>query len=239
MSEYGPHNTQIKRFRAKNLWNEILKILNLEKGIFYTIYALTFRPGETLRHFLFVDRSKLVKPFPFLLLAVTIITYLTINFIDFEGAFMTGAEMSSAGDNPEKIKVISEVGDIFLQSYNLIQLFSVPFLAFSSYLMFKSHGYHYAEHVVIAAYLTGLLSVFYIIGFPIAYWNYMIFSGIMTLVFAIYCTLVYIRVFKEPIGEGIPKGIGVQVIYYVSSFIVMFLFLVAITVYLVLKYKDQ
>lgn len=238
MSEYGPHNAKVNRFTLKNLWQNVLRVLNLEKGIFYTIYALTLRPGKTLRCYLFEDRSKLMKPFPFLILTVTIITYLTINFVDFEGAFNTGVEVGGgAGDDDEKKKYLEIVGDLFIQSYNIIQLLSVPFLALSSYLMFRSHRYHYSEHVVMAAYLTGMLCTFFIIGFPLAYWNYMIFSLIMTLGFGVYATIAYIRVFREPYEEGIPKGIAVQVIYYISSILVMFAFMIGLAIFVIYKEK--
>ncbi len=239
MSPYDPQNSQLDRFQVKNLWRDILKILNLEKGILFTIYALTVRPGETINQFLFEDRSKLTKPFPFLLLTVTIITFLTVNFIDLEGAFMAGTNVSELEQDPAKAKYFEALGGMFIQGYNIIQLLSVPFLAMAGYLMFKSHRYNYAEHVVIAAYLTGMLASWYVIGFPLAYWNYMIFSVILTLLFGVYCTIVYIRVFNEPLGEGIPKGIAVQVIYYISFFLVMIAFMMAIAFYLVVKIKGE
>lgn len=239
MSKYDPQNSSLNRFQVKNLWRDILKILNLEKGILFTVYALTVRPGETINQFLFEDRSKLTKPFPFLIVTVTIITFLTVNFLDLEGAFMAGANVSDTEQDPAKMKYFETLGDMFMQGYNIIQLLSVPFLAFASYLMFRSHRYNYAEHVVIAAYLTGMLATMYIIGFPLAYWNYMIFSAIIFVLFAVYSTIVYIRVFGEPMGEGIPKGIAVQVIYYISFFFVMMVVMLGIAVFLVYKLKME
>lgn len=83
------HNEQ--RFTLRLFMNNILRALNLEKGILYTIWNLLIRPGKVLKNFLFEDRAKMMKPFNFALLLVSISTFVTFNFVDY-GEFGKGLE---------------------------------------------------------------------------------------------------------------------------------------------------
>ena len=44
------NRSALERIDEKYIWNEISSVLNLEKGIFYTIKELFVRPGKTVRH---------------------------------------------------------------------------------------------------------------------------------------------------------------------------------------------
>ena len=60
-------STSLQRIDRKYIWSEISSVLNLDKGIFYTIKELCIRPGKTVREFLIYDRKRLVKPIIFVI----------------------------------------------------------------------------------------------------------------------------------------------------------------------------
>jgi len=242
MIEYGPGNTPLDRFSVKKLWNTVLKALNLEKGILYTMINLTIRPGATLRMYLFEDRSKLVKPLSFLLLTTAIAAFLTLNLLELEGMFksLEVANQSTTGNTPkmdaETKATLDKINQQYIQSFNLILLVSVPFLALSSFLFYQKAKYNFAEHLVVAAYLTGIMNSFYSLLFPLFRLDYFMVSSIFMLLFMIYATFVYIQLFQERIWLGVLKGIGIQVFYYTIFFIFMMLFvIVAVVIIIVMK----
>jgi hypothetical protein len=51
---------------GKYIWSEITGVFSFQKGIFYTIRELLFRPGKTVSEFLLYDRKRIVKPIMFL-----------------------------------------------------------------------------------------------------------------------------------------------------------------------------
>ncbi|PQJ23445.1 DUF3667 domain-containing protein [Tenacibaculum sp. SG-28] len=55
------------RIDRNYIWSEIESVLNLDKGLFYTIKELFLRPGATVTTFLLYDRKRLVKPLLFVI----------------------------------------------------------------------------------------------------------------------------------------------------------------------------
>jgi hypothetical protein len=55
----------LDRIDGKYIWSEISSVFSFQKGIFYTIRELLFRPGKTVNEFLNHDRKRLVKPIMF------------------------------------------------------------------------------------------------------------------------------------------------------------------------------
>ena len=68
---------ELQRIDAHYIKNEIVQVLNFDKGIFYTIKELIIRPGENVRNFLTNNRNRLVKPIVFII--ITSLFYSIIN----------------------------------------------------------------------------------------------------------------------------------------------------------------
>lgn len=64
----------VERIDGHFILHELLHILHLEKGFFYTVWQIIRRPGATIRGFLEGDRHRLVKPLIFLILCSLIYT---------------------------------------------------------------------------------------------------------------------------------------------------------------------
>ncbi|MEM6298978.1 MAG: DUF3667 domain-containing protein, partial [Bacteroidota bacterium] len=68
MISQEPHEKKpLKRIDKAYILSEISSVLNLEKGIFYTIKELLIRPGKSIRTFIHEDRTRLVKPIVFII----------------------------------------------------------------------------------------------------------------------------------------------------------------------------
>lgn len=70
-------SNNLKRIDGKYIIHEIEHVLHFEKGILYTIRGLLIKPGENVRHFLSVDRTRLVKPIIFII--ITSLIYTLVN----------------------------------------------------------------------------------------------------------------------------------------------------------------
>lgn len=57
--------------------DEMRQVVDLDKGIFYTIKEVLLRPGQSVRNYLRVDRSKFMRPFLFLFILSAISTFVT------------------------------------------------------------------------------------------------------------------------------------------------------------------
>jgi hypothetical protein len=89
------NQNQPDRISMKMIWRSILQEFNLEKGILHTVVDLALRPGQTIKEYLYEDRSKLVPPFRFLLIFVTLGTIVTLSFLtqeDLINSFQQGSK---------------------------------------------------------------------------------------------------------------------------------------------------
>lgn len=224
MSANRPPNLPPRRISMKEIWNDILKALNLEKGLGYTIWYLNIRPGQEIKRFLYQDRKKLMKPLPFLLLMVAIGAYLTVNYLDFGEIFNNQIGSTTDGkpalDNPFNDFAFTN------QYYNLAQFVSVPFFAFSSFLLFKSYRLNYAEHLVTSAYLTGILNIWYSVTIPFVMLGigyYLLSTLVIMLLFWLYSAYTYKDLFEIDWKTSLLRSLGVQVLYYTFFGFVMIL----------------
>lgn len=105
-----------ERITMKTIWLGLMDIFNLERGLGYTLVALTVRPGHAIREYLEENRTRLVPPFRFLILTVAIGTFLTVQYFnqsDFFEQFQKGIEQ---GYNKNEASSIED-GSKFLEVY--------------------------------------------------------------------------------------------------------------------------
>ena len=99
------HPPRPERITMKTIWYGLLELFNLERGLIFTFIALTLHPGKALRTFLTEDRSRLVPPFRFLLFAVALAAFITVQYMKssefmaemragFESGYRAGSENS-------------------------------------------------------------------------------------------------------------------------------------------------
>lgn len=63
---------ELPRITWRFLGQQLMQVVNLERGIGFTCWQLLIRPGQAVREYLFVDRRRMVKPITMLVLALSI-----------------------------------------------------------------------------------------------------------------------------------------------------------------------
>lgn len=149
-------STHIHRIDWHYFKHELLHLLHLEKGFFYTAKNLMINPGPSIREFLYDDRRKHMKPIAYLIITSLLFSILAHLFhVDF---FYNAKEQMVFGD--------SYVGK-FLHwtktNYGYANILSGFFYAISVTLFFKKSGVNFFESTVMLCYILGetmlLLSV--------------------------------------------------------------------------------
>lgn len=166
---------QIERVSMRSMMASLLAILNLERGIFYTSREMIKSPGEAMRRYLFVDRSKFIEPLKFLVLTIPIYLFLTLNFFP-EGSFFDGFEegLRRSGDqqtSSEASARLAKVTEYIVNYSDLLLLLTVPISAFWTRILFSSYRLNYGEHLVLNAFLYGFMTLAYIAMLPLHFFS--------------------------------------------------------------------
>ena len=208
-----------ERFTLRSITKEVLGELNFEKGILYTLRALTLYPAKAIKTYLYEDRTKLVKSSRFLFISVAIATFLTL---EFGGLSTTGASVNNTSvqtEEPAPSEITGKIGaniwtlltKLFSDYLNLMFLLTVPVFAIVTYLIFFKNGMNYAEHLVANTFIWGYLTYVYIPFIPFLTSIQVPFVVISI----IYSTLVFYLLFK---GSGkfiILKAIFANVMWFI------------------------
>ena len=138
----------LKRIDKHYISHEVQHLLHFEKGLFYTIKQLLLRPGLTVREFIDENRSKHMKPFPFLILTSVLYTVIA--------HFFHADEIYN-----EREKLLFEssaVGDIqhWVQThYGYANIFMGIFIAMCVRLFFRKYKYNFFEITVLICFVMG------------------------------------------------------------------------------------
>lgn len=160
---YCGQRASVKRISMPYLLSEATNsLLQLNRGLFFTIKELFVRPGHSLRAFLEGKRVGYYKPVSFLLLTTTVYivsTYLSGRhtfFYEFIVGFESGANPGPSVAETPFAKWMSKY-----QVY--VPLLLLPIFSLSNYLTFIKSGYNYLEHVVLNFYITGQQMILYLL----------------------------------------------------------------------------
>jgi len=134
---------EVKRIDRNYIFQEVRAVfLNFERGFFYTVKELAFRPGNLVRQFLYGDRRKLYKPISFVVIS-SILYSLISHYL---------------GHNIVSVKKNDNVSVIFVwitENYAYSNLLEILFLALTLNWFFKKQGYNYYENIIALSYFTG------------------------------------------------------------------------------------
>ena len=211
-----------ERITFKSVFMAVLGLFNLEKGLFYTLWELTIRPGKAIRGYLLEDRSKLSKPFGFLFLAIALGTYLSINYVFTDEVMADSFSSGSEYGNPEMTEWMKPLMQYFLDYFNLYMLATVPFFSFFSYLYYRKPRFYLAEHFVINSYVFAYQTFFYLLMIPLFIINVDLYNGIYIGLAIVYAIYAYTKIFDYDAFEGGARGL----LTVLSSYVVFIIFLV-------------
>lgn len=162
-SECG-QKASLGRINFRYLMNEIPNSLfQLNRGLFFTIKELFFRPGESLRGFLAGKRVFFYKPINFLLITSTI--YILSTYLLGRDTFLydliAGVQAGVLDIEPNKEIPKTPFLVWFAKYQAYIPLFILLFYSLSTYIAFIRSGYNYFEHLVINIYIAGQQMLIY------------------------------------------------------------------------------
>ncbi len=176
-----------KRIDGKYIFNEIVHILNFDKGIFYTIKELIIRPGKSILHFIQKDRSKLVKPITYVLFCSLFYTipqqYLTNS--DFWNVFGRGYTDSLGLKESALVNILKWTKN----NYGYTNILMSVFIALWIKLFFRKFNYNFFEILTLLLYVLGtstlIYSVFMILDILTDY-KLLFFGGIIGFIYSSY-----------------------------------------------------
>ncbi|HEX2533128.1 MAG TPA: DUF3667 domain-containing protein [Chitinophagaceae bacterium] len=137
----------LKRINRHYILHELEQVLHLEKGIFYSIREVLIRPGQNVRTFLTENRSRLVKPVIFIIVASLIYT-LVNHFFHVEEAYVKpGAAKPSA-----TAYILKWVQD----HYGYANIIMGIFIALWIQLCFRKYDYNFFEILILLCFVMGM-----------------------------------------------------------------------------------
>ncbi len=137
----------LDRINGRYIWQEISSVLNLDKGIFYTIKELVIRPGRSVREFLLHDRNRLVKPIIFIIITSLIYT-LVVNHFHIEEQYM----QYGGFEDTTLAKMLSWIQ----HNYGYSNLMMGILIAFFIQIFFNEYDYNYYEILVLLCFVMGV-----------------------------------------------------------------------------------
>ena len=137
-----------KRIDGKYVLHEIVHVLHLEKGIFFTIKELVLRPGATVRDFISTDRSRLVKPVIFIIIT-SVIYSICSHLTPHVEEHYTPLERSILSD----LKVVS---DWIQHHYGYANIIMGIFITLWLKLFFRNYAFNFFEILVLLCFVMGI-----------------------------------------------------------------------------------
>ena len=137
----------LKRIDGAYILDEIKHVLNIERGILYTIKVLATRPGQSIRQYLSENRSRLVKPVIFLIL--TSLAYpLSSHLFPFEDGY--------TGYHGPQQSTTTAIFEWIRGHYDYANIIMGLFIAIWIRLFFKNHQFNIFEILVLLCYVMGI-----------------------------------------------------------------------------------
>lgn len=212
-NQCGQKNIEGRLTIKEALHNFFHEFTHLDRGLFFLIQELSYRPGHVTKDYIEGKRKSYFNPLQFLILAVAVSTFLTINF------HLLGTKI-----DPDSIPGLTEAqvsglryNNFMYKYFNLVLFAAVPVSAFFSWLIFKKSGYNYAENLIFNSFLAGERTVFFIALSPFLYLfrNYWyIVIGLYYLSWNVYFAFAYKQFFG---GKTL-----VIILKYIITFILFF-----------------
>lgn len=183
-SKYCPdcgHPVQIKRIDGKYLLHEIEHVLHFERGILYTVKELIVNPGQNIKNYLSENRSRLVKPIIFVILA-SLFYSLVINFFHLEDGYVRYMEGNMQSATSKMFKWVQT-------HYGYANIIMGVFIALWMKLFFRKYDYNLFELLILLCFVMGMamliLGMFGLLE-GVTHLSLMQFGGILAIIYITY-----------------------------------------------------
>ncbi len=139
----------IKRIDRHYVQHELLHLFHLEKGFLFTAKQMIINPGIEVREYLTQNRSKLMKPIPFLVLC-SVIYSIVFSFTKTETSY------------EDMVKIEGTAQNLFSQTWNWLNnhlsysnILMSGFVGFYVWLFFIKNKFSYFEVMTLICYVIG------------------------------------------------------------------------------------
>lgn len=245
------------RINTKQLLASFFQVLNFERGILLTTRELLLRPGKTVQAYLHGDRVNYTSPLQFAIVVVGFWTLLFRIVSYFKGRdFFSSAregvidgynnhpsdeeiENAQKAEKNEFLAKIFEGFDYFSEYQNIFNILLIPALALLSYWIYKKYRLYYAEHIVIGAYMAGMIAAIGMLLLPISLFNFeigLLIGGFFSLAYMFWA---YMDIFKERFIKGFFKSSLLITLYFVAAFVLFFIIFVVYAIYQMIQLKGS
>jgi hypothetical protein len=142
---------ELTRINGQYIIKEIGNVLNLNKGILYTVRELILRPGVSIRKFIQEDRNRLVKPIVFLILCSLIYT-ITQQIFHFEDGYVKADFEDSA---------ITKIFEWVQNNYGYANIFMGIFIGLWTKILFRKSEFNIYEILILIFFTMGIGMLIY------------------------------------------------------------------------------
>lgn len=137
------------RLSMHDVLRSITETLNLERGIFRTLWDLLVRPRTFFETYFFRDRTKYTKPITLLMLTLAAAVVSCRMWLAEANSYSPNLFLKITAANADELRKLT-----LLRDYDdVIRLLLVPATSLFSYLLFRHQKWNFAEHLVYNAYL--------------------------------------------------------------------------------------
>lgn len=144
-AQCGQRTNIARQLTMRDIGHDLVHaITHADHSIFSLIRALIVRPGHVARDFVEGRRKRHFGPFAFLIITVGLASALII---------VTGVKWFEPYGH-------GRAGELLQQHVNLVILLQLPLLALSCAAFFRNERRSFAEHLVLAAYVSGFHTLF-------------------------------------------------------------------------------
>ena len=170
----------LKRINSHFIVHEIEHVLHFERGLLFTIKELLIRPGKTVRNYLTEDRSRLVKPLMFLIIASLIYTLVEHYFKIDKGYF----RMSDG-----KVDAVKAISEWVQNHYGYANVLMGLLIAAWVKIFFRKEDCNFFEITISLSFFMGmamlLLSIFGIVE-GVTKINIRVASGVLSILYIVW-----------------------------------------------------
>lgn len=159
------------RITLKNIWSQVAEdILNIDKGLIYTIRQLWTNPGKTAANYIDGKRKNYYGPIKYLILW-TAIFFIISPFIAVDRQKNSIIKLILNPNEPFTPESLDDFLGIYIELLvrhtDLFYLGMVPFFALLSYYLFNTKRFSIVELLIPYLYLVGQMAFVLVITLPL------------------------------------------------------------------------
>ena len=225
-----PDHPTVERFSFKKVGEMLLDILNLERGIGYTIKWLIIAPQKAIYEYLFEDRKRMVRPFPFLLLVTAIATFLSLKILLPDDNILQFLQNDPDWEKfpPPLQQLLTTIVPHIKRYFNLIFISGLPVTALATYLVFKPAGLNLAEHLVLNTYIYCIQIIGFIFIIPWVKGQVWV-AVILAILIYFYIIYAYKKIFALSWAKGFGKFL---LVFLISQMMTSLVFVIIFNIYI-------